>query len=229
MKQTLLLVFLFSMMLITGCGHNIVCNDKGTGILFRVPLPDGNSLFELKLGNIESSRAIIRGNSTYDILTSTGGQFISSAGTTSRILLTSNIQLNEGNIKNILTSPNLSDQAKIMLINFLTSQKAPNTTPMTIKSVGTAGSTEKDSLKVEAIKDALVQKTSDTINNITPVLAQGTIKTTSKITNSLENTAKTVQINYQLQRLITNIIIILALLIIFLVLLTFILKAFKVI
>ena len=217
-------IILFSLLFITGCGHNIICTDKGTGMLFKIPLPDGSSLLQMKIGNIESTRTILRGNATCDILTSTGGSIINQAGTTSRMLVRTGTQLNQGYIKDILTSKDLSNETKLALINFLAEQVNPQTTPVTIKSVGTAGSTDKQSLKVEAIKDELIDKTNDTIKTITPIITDSTIKTANKLTNTVNQAYKTISIDYQSQKLIANILIGLLCLIVALTLILIIIK-----
>ena len=77
----LFLIFAF------GCGHNMINTDKGIGIHLKLPLPNGTSLVDLKLGYIDSTTTVIRGNTTVDMSTASGGSGLSLGGGTSQVVL----------------------------------------------------------------------------------------------------------------------------------------------
>src|SRR5574344_518401 len=91
----LALVTVLSMILF-GCGHSITHTDRGTGMVARIPLPDGSSLIDLKFGKIDSTTTILRGGASYDSIASTGGSVFGSGGTSDRIFISTIPQLNEG-------------------------------------------------------------------------------------------------------------------------------------
>lgn len=71
-------------------------------------------------------------------------------GTTDRIHLSTIPQVNEGNIKDILTSKDATPAVKTALANYLIQQKAPPTTPATVKTIGAAAASG-EPIQVEPI------------------------------------------------------------------------------
>lgn len=125
---------------LTGCGHTITHTDRGTGIIARIPLPDGSSLIDVKIGKIDSTTTVLRGNSTYDSSASTGGTLLGSASTSDRTFVATGIQLNEGYLKEVLTSPSVDPTTKIALTHAIMQVKAAQAKPTVTKSVGAATS-----------------------------------------------------------------------------------------
>lgn len=138
MKYLKFLCGLILCFLCCSCGHNITHTDRGTGLVARIPLPDGSSLIDLKVGKIDSTTTVLRGGSTYDSAASTGGSLFGTMGTSDRIQVSTIPQLNEGNIREILIDKNTPKEVKIALIQYLIKQKAPKSLPAATKAIGAA-------------------------------------------------------------------------------------------
>lgn len=128
-------------LLLTGCGHNVTRTDRGVGLMLRVPLPDGSSLVEFKVGKIDSVVAAVRGGSTFETTSATGGSLFGTAGTADRVSLTAIPQINEGYIKDILTSDTVAPDIKQALSDYLVSRDPPTTVPTNISVVGSGVAT----------------------------------------------------------------------------------------
>lgn len=125
-------VFLLSMLLtlVTGCGHNVVTNSRGTGVEIAW---DGSSYIPtIRLGQWDVTSVVVKENVTVDTSTNTttaaGTQIASTqTGTTTntsqpsgqaqaeskggiKLMMKTGPQSN-GYVKDILTSPNLSQQS----------------------------------------------------------------------------------------------------------------------
>lgn len=135
-------VFIGTLMVLTGCGHNIVNVDRGIGLDIRVPLPfSGENIVALKIGQIDSTSLILRGNAEFKTDSSTTGSFNTETGTGTNtndksnntntgklgtsggigqnISFTTKLQLNEGYLCEVLKDPNVPNEAKIALVNHL--------------------------------------------------------------------------------------------------------------
>ena len=111
-------------LLLSGCGHTMYHKVEGTGLYGRIPLPNGNSLFEVAIGDMNITSGILRGGAILDENTSKGGTF----GTVSigrHTTLTTVPALNEGNIRDVLTSPNTDDKTKQLIAEYLISRPQP--------------------------------------------------------------------------------------------------------
>lgn len=127
---------LILMFVLTGCGHTITHTDRGTGFMARIPLPDGSSLIDLKIGKIDSTTTVLRGNSTYDSSASTGGSVFGSASTSDRTFVATGVQLNEGYLADVLTSKDVDPQTKLVLTQALIKVQAAKPKATVTKSVG---------------------------------------------------------------------------------------------
>lgn len=79
------------------------------------------------------------------------GGILGPMGTTDRIHLSTIPQVNEGYITDILTSKDATPEVKQALVKYLTVQKAPPTSPTTVKTIGAAAASGQDSPQVEPI------------------------------------------------------------------------------
>ena len=154
MKKSLMLASFLAFFL-CGCGgHNWIRADRGTGFMLRIPLPNGDSLIEIKGGEIDSTTAVLRGGSQFSSGRAVGGSLnnplwlsdkntsetpnspLTSGGSANDLQFSSCLQLNEGNIRDILTSPNVSTEAKIKLIEYLSTTKPNAIQPHKTTTVG---------------------------------------------------------------------------------------------
>lgn len=146
-KYISLFSLMFVLCLLTGCGHNIVNVDRGIGIDLRLPIPfSGENIVVLKIGQIDSTSLILRGNAEFktdssttgsiNTETSTGtetgdklgnsGKLGTSGGIGQNITFTTKPQLNEGYLCEVLKDPNVPNEAKVALVNYLIQQQQPN-------------------------------------------------------------------------------------------------------
>lgn len=136
------------LLVLTGCGHNIVNVDRGIGLDIRVPLPfSGENIIALKIGQIDSTSLILRGNAEFKTDSSTSGSLNTEIGTgntgtnnksnnTSKlgtsggigqnIIFNTKPQLNEGYLSDVLKDPNVPQEIKTSLVNYLIQQSQTN-------------------------------------------------------------------------------------------------------
>lgn len=133
---------LFLVFFLCSCGHNITHTDRGTGLALRIPLPDGSSLIDLKIGKIDSTTTVLRGGATYDASASTGGSMLGPMGTSDRIQVSTVPQINQGYVAQVLTSKDTPAEVKIALTKYLVEQKAPTPLPTATKTIGAASTTD---------------------------------------------------------------------------------------
>lgn len=149
-------VFAIAVCLIS-CGHSITHTDRGTGLVIRIPLPDGSSLIDLKIGKIDSTTTVLRGGTSYDSIASTGGSINGAMGTSDRIQISTIPQLNEGYTAEVLQSKYTSEGVKKLLINSYMSKAKPND-PLPSKSIsiGSAVASGSGAFSVEPERIAVV-------------------------------------------------------------------------
>lgn len=181
--------------ILCGCGHSIVRTDRGTGLHLRVPNPfqQGDSFVDFKLGNIDTTMAVIRGNTTFDSNSAKGGSFTGVGGISERFALSTNPQLNEGYVAEVLTSPNVSNEAKIEIAKYLSNSKSPKVSDSKSVTIGAASGSGNNISEISPEKtglDNLIDKTSDTVIKTAPVVTQTTEKI---ITNISDNTSDVVK------------------------------------
>lgn len=90
------------------------------------------------MGIIENSSNLVRGNASLSTQVSSNTDIATGAISESHTTqFSSNVQMNEGNITRVLNSDNLSDEAKIALIEkYFGTQSAPETQQVTSKTFG---------------------------------------------------------------------------------------------
>ena len=186
---------------LTGCGHTITHTDRGTGLVARIPLPDGSSLLDLKIGKIDSTTTVLRGNSTYDSSASTGGTLFGSASTSDRTFVATGMQLNEGYLKDVLTSPDVDPATKVAIAQAIVQVQATNPKPTVTKAVGAATSTgENPNTEVEPVAvgvDNVVNRVAQVAPKVvTPVAdaAKDIVKDTTSTVDSVSKDWKLVWI-----------------------------------
>ena len=147
------IILMLSVILLTGCGHNILTNYEVKGIDVTIPL--FGYPFGLRVGMVNANTNMLRGNSTYSFHTNTGTEVGSgTVQTTNVIEFSSNTQINEGNVEKILTSPTVSDEVKKAVVtDYLANQTAPvvapvsTNTPTSLTASGNDSKMHKNKLK----------------------------------------------------------------------------------
>lgn len=176
-KKFLLLI---PFILLTGCGHSFVTVDKGIGVHLKVPLPNGQPIVDLKLGYIDSTTTVIRGNTSVEASTATGGNGLSlGAGTSQTVLVTSGPQVNEGYVAQILTNPNTDQETKQALTQYLIKAQPPKLKPTALTVANGGVATGENSLKPKSVKSGF--------DNVVDKIAQSYDTTVESTQQGVEN------------------------------------------
>lgn len=165
MNRSHLIKFIFIpfVLLLTGCGHNVLTNYEVEGLDLSVPI--FGYPFGIRIGSVKVNSNLIRGNAAYSSHANTGTEL--GSGTiqkTTVIEFASNTQINEGNIEKILTSENVSDDVKKAVVtDYLVSQTAPDmpavstNTPTSLTAAGNDPKIHKNKLeRSKPILDGLI-------------------------------------------------------------------------
>lgn len=197
MKHTFLLItFLFVLLFVNGCGHTMYHKVEGTGLYGRIPTPNGGSLIEVAIGDMNITYGILRGGATLDENTSKGGTFGSvSLGRHTHVSTAP--AMNEGNIEKVLTSSNTDDKTKQMIALYLISRKPVTPPPAAVTAVNSGSSTgaEKEIPKVNVTKtgiDNVVDKVADVTPKVITPIVQGTENIASHITTTVGKTSENI-------------------------------------
>ena len=181
--------------LLCGCGHSIVRTDRGSGLHLRIPNPfqQGDSFVDFKLGNIDTTMAVIRGNTTFDSTSAKGGSLTGTGGISERVVVSTNPQLNEGYVAEVLTSPNVDPETKKEVAKYLTMASAPKVSDAKSITIGAAAGSGKNSAEITPEKtgiDNIVDKTANVVTDVTPHIAKATENTISNISNDVAETTQ---------------------------------------
>ena len=175
---SMILMLMFAM---SGCGHTVTHTDRGTGLIARIPLPDGSSLIDIKVGKIDSTTTVLRGNSTYDSSASTGGTVFGSASTSDRTFVATGIQLNEGYMAEVLQSPDVDPATKVALAQALVQVQANKPRPTVTKAVGAATSSgDNPNTSVEPVAVG-VDNVVNRVAEVTPKVVEPVAKATAEV------------------------------------------------
>ena len=113
MKHRIFLAGFF--LLLAGCGHNMFVERERTGFAMAIPIGE-NAEVGITIGTEKSVIATVRGGASFETSSSNGGGIMSGSGGQSKITqFKSNIQLNEGNLVEIFTSPDLRSSASLLV------------------------------------------------------------------------------------------------------------------
>ena len=180
------IITVIGILFLVGCGHNIHSNNKGVGI--DLSWQSENYVPSLKVGYWDNTNAVVRGNSTYTSTTSTGGSLFSSGGTQTTSQLITGMQLNQGNLKEILTSKDNSDQVKIAVIKATMKNKAIKPVPTVAKTVVAAGGTGQNLPEVKPVVtsvDKVVQTAGQVAKTAVPVVGDAYKSTTENLKETI--------------------------------------------
>ena len=110
------LIFLLVLLTIcSGCGHSMLVMNKNVGLLLRIPVGEANYV-GFGIGSTESTVAAVRGGTSFESTTSAGGGFFSGTGAQNNITcFRSNLQFNEGNLRDAFVSPDIPMEVKLKL------------------------------------------------------------------------------------------------------------------
>lgn len=190
-KLSKILLPICSTMFLAGCGHTMYHKVEGTGLYGRIPTPNGGSLIEIAIGDMNITSGILRGGATLDENTSKGGTF----GTVSiarHTHLSTVPAMNEGNIRDVLSSPNTDDKTKQLVAQYLITrtQNPPPTAAVTSVNSGSATG-DKDSIPdVKPTKtglDNVVDKAAEVVPPVVDSVATNTAEVVKDVSDNIEN------------------------------------------
>ncbi len=206
MKKTILIVAaIIIALIITSCGHNMVTQSKGIGI--DVSWTGENYVPNIKLGYWDETSAAVRGNATVSASTASGGGLLVGQGGTSQTLqIATGTQINEGYIKDILTDPNLSTEAKVAFIKILAQLEHPAIDGAHNKVTSAESSIVKEPVDEEAIKaeveEEQAKKNEEAIDELVKYLensekakAQAVSDTKEAVNKASSGTASTLKVD----------------------------------
>ena len=176
-----------SCLFLCGCGTNVFTELKAVGMDASVPVY--GTVVGVRVGQSEITTAATRGNTTFTSQNTTGGGlFATTAGTGRVSTLSSGPMVNEGYVAEILTSKEVPEAAKVALVQHYLPKNAPVTRPATSKTIGAATGSGEHPVEVEPITtgvDKIVDKTAETIQVVTPPIANAT----KEVVNNTVDTA----------------------------------------
>lgn len=181
----------FFLVTLVGCGHNVYHKVEGTGLYGRVPLPNGASLVEIAIGDLSITSGILRGGTTIDENTSKGGTF----GTVSlgrHTTLRTEPAMNEGNIHSVLTSSNVDEKTKHLVVEYLISRKQLPVPSSAVTSINSAAATGNKNSIPQAIPtktgiDNAVDKVTEVAPKIVEPIAENTSKVITEVSEDVEH------------------------------------------
>lgn len=192
------LISLILLLACCGCGHTMYHKVEGTGVYGRIPLPNGSSLVEVAAGDINITSAALRGGATLDENTSKGGTF-GSVSIARHTHVSTIPAMNEGNIKEVLTSPNVDDKTKQLIACYLITREEAKPPAGAVSSVNSASVTgdENNMPKVKPTKtglDNVVDKTAEIAPEVIPPVVESVTDATVNVVKSAENSVSSVSI-----------------------------------
>ena len=169
---------------------------EGTGVYARIPLPNGGSLVEAAAGDINITSAALRGGATLDENTSKGGTF-GSVSIARHTHVSTVPALNEGNIKEVLTSPNVDDKTKQLIACYLITREEAKPPTGAVSSVNSASATgdENNVPKVKPTKtglDNVVDKAAEIAPEVIPPVVESVADAATNVAKSAENSITSV-------------------------------------
>ena len=202
------LILLFTILVMcSGCGHSMLVMNKNVGFLLRFPVGEANYI-GLGIGSTESTVAAVRGGTSFESTTSAGGGVFSGSGAQNNITcFRSNLQFNEGNLRDAFTSPDIPMEVKLKLAEgVVEGAKAPKfpdsivttrdaTMQLGDKAVASNAvcvaklePTGVDRVvdKTPAIVESVTKPVTSTVHDLTNPL-EGTISSATNVINSVTN------------------------------------------
>lgn len=193
-------IMVLCMFILTSCGHTMYHKVQGTGVYGRIPLPNGNSLIEVAIGDMAITSGILRGGTVIDENTSKGGTFASVTMATHKHLSTTPA-LNEGNIRDVLTSPYADEKTKQLVAQYLITRSQRTTPSSAVTTINSASATgNKDSIPdvkpttvgIDNVVNKVAQTTQQVVPAVAPVVADASKDITKSVSEATQNSVKNV-------------------------------------
>lgn len=191
MKHGYLFLLLVLLLTMCGCGHSVLLETEVTGIGFYVPVGEGATL-GMVIGNAKSTTATVRGGTTLETTTSaSGGIFAGEGGVNKITTFKTNQQLNEGNFKEVMLSPEVPTEAKIILAsNMVTAAKSPKVAQTVLQTKTTSIHTGEATATNGVIPIVQTPTGLDKVMDTIPQVVVPVIHDTTDIVNNTVNKAE---------------------------------------
>ena len=186
-----ILLSICSTMVLAGCGHTMYHKVEGTGLYGRIPTPNGGSLVEVAIGDMSITSSILRGGATLDENTSKGGTF-GSVSIAKHTHISTVPAMNEGNIRDVLSSPNTDDKTKQLVAQYLITRTQSPPPAAAVTSVNSGSATgSKDAIPdVKPTKtglDNVVDKAAEVVPPVVDCVSTNTAEVVKDVSNNIEN------------------------------------------
>lgn len=186
-----ILLSICSTIVLAGCGHTMYHKVEGTGLYGRIPTPNGGSLVEVAIGDMSITSGILRGGATLDENTSKGGTF-GSVSVAKHTHISTVPAMNEGNIRDVLSSPNTDDKTKQLVAQYLITRTQSPPPAAAVTSVNSGSATgSKDAIPdVKPTKtglDNVVDKAAEVVPPVVDSVSTNTAKVVKDVSNNIEN------------------------------------------
>ena len=187
-------------LLLSGCGHTMYHKVEGTGLYGRIPTPNGGSLIEVAIGDMNITSGILRGGATLDENTSKGGTF-GSVSIARHTYLSTEPAMNEGNIRDVLISAETDPKTKQLIAEYLISRKQNIAPTAAVTSVNSASATgDKDSIpQTNPTKiglDNVVDKVTEVAPQVVKPIAENTKEVVNHVSDKIESGTQGVVNNF---------------------------------
>lgn len=195
-KHARMYLYLLVLLVVCGCGHSVLIESKLTGLGVILPVGEGQTI-GVVLGSMESTTATVRGGTTVETTSVAGGGIFSGeAGVNHITKMKTNAQLNEGNLRDILMSPDCPEAVKVELAKNLSNAAAAPETPPTVVQAQTAaihsGSEAVTSSNAVPIINRITG-VDNLVNQVTDAATTVTGQITGTVTDITNNTVDSVQ------------------------------------
>lgn len=191
MMTTFMFIVNAIMLVCPGCGHNTFSEIKTVGLDATIPVystPVG-----VRVGQSEITMAAVRGNTSFSSQSTTGGGLLATTAGTGKVhVLKSGPQVNEGYIKDIMTSPDVPAEAKVVIAKHYLTTPAPEVQPAVTKTLGAATGSGDTPPKVEPIRtgvDNVVDKVAEAAPKVVPPIADATKEVVNNTVTTVGDTA----------------------------------------
>lgn len=187
MKYMQILLSCLFLFILSGCGHSMYHKVQGTGLYGRIPTPNGSSLIEVAIGDMNITSGILRGGATLDENTSKGGTF-GSVSIGRHTHMSTVPAINEGNIEAVLTSPNTDDKTKQLIALYLITRKNAQPPTAAVTAVNAGSATGKKEVPVATPTRTGVDNVVDNVAEVTPEIVKPIVKSTETVAKHVATT-----------------------------------------
>ena len=194
MRRVLWLLFCVVLCcLMTGCGHGILIESETTGFAVSIPIGESTPL-NITVGMTKTVTATVRGGTEVETTSVAGGGIFSGdGGIGKKTVMRTNAQLNEGNLRDVLTSSSCPENVKIVLAsNLVAAASAPVSDPMVIQTTTATIHTGSESVlsnnvaKIDRVSG--IDKIAETVPQVTTPI----VESTANVVNHTLDTTTTV-------------------------------------